>query len=234
MYQHCPWYFVGLHIYCYVKPASSSSDVSLQGVTISVSVLTLMCISIERRYAICYPLRFKSTPCRARLSIVVIWIVSTSIVVPELVVLDIHSPSGFSSDLTILLTSCRPTWAYQAAYQIFLIVAMYVLPFAFMFVAYVQIARCLWINPMVRASGEFVNCVLPISIAYISSISGLTCLQTPPACLRTLTLMVYLIAILIYTTQKLLGITVYGGIIFLGMGIPQNEIWHVFEDMFIS
>ncbi|KAK2171291.1 hypothetical protein NP493_1081g02026 [Ridgeia piscesae] len=113
-----------------------------------------MCISVERWYAICYPLRFNSTPSRARLTIVIIWVVSTSIVVPELVFLDIHPPSGFSPDLTILLTSCRPTWHYQAAYQLFLIVAMYVLPFALMFVAYVQIARCLWSNPLFKAPGE--------------------------------------------------------------------------------
>ena len=48
----------------------------MQGVSISVSVLTLSVISVERWYAICHPLKFKSTTTRARVMILLIWVVA--------------------------------------------------------------------------------------------------------------------------------------------------------------
>ena len=54
-----------------------------QGVSVSVSVLTLTCISIERWYAICHPLMFKSTPDRAKFIILIIWVIALSLIVPE-------------------------------------------------------------------------------------------------------------------------------------------------------
>lgn len=47
-----------------------------QTVSISVSVLTLTVISIERWYAICYPLKFKATTSRAKRLILLIWAIS--------------------------------------------------------------------------------------------------------------------------------------------------------------
>ena len=50
--------------------------------------------------------------------------------------------------LTILLTSCSPTWSdtSQAAFQLFLSIAMYIIPLIIMAIFYVQIAKCLWMN----------------------------------------------------------------------------------------
>ncbi|XP_070165519.1 orexin receptor type 2 isoform X2 [Polyergus mexicanus] len=48
----------------------------LQTVSVSVSVLTLTFISIDRWYAICFPLRFKSTTGRAKTAIIVIWLIA--------------------------------------------------------------------------------------------------------------------------------------------------------------
>lgn len=42
----------------------------------TVSVLTLTFISIDRWYAICYPLRFKSTTSRAKKAICIIWTIA--------------------------------------------------------------------------------------------------------------------------------------------------------------
>jgi hypothetical protein len=47
----------------------------LQTVSVTVSVMTLTSISIDRWYAICHPLKFKSTTSRARTAIIIIWIV---------------------------------------------------------------------------------------------------------------------------------------------------------------
>lgn len=110
----------------------------------SVSVLTLSVISIERFYAICHPLQFKATIRRTRLIICIIWIASLCILLPDVIVLDTHRK--FKVEMTILLTSCKPTWHYdqQVVYQLFIIMALFVLPLGLMAVAYVRIAICLW------------------------------------------------------------------------------------------
>lgn len=116
----------------------------MQGVSISVSILTLTFISIERYFAIVYPLRFRSTLCRTRLSIGAIWTVSCSLILPELVVLDVQH--RWPVEFTRLLTVCRPSWSSdrQTVYQIVLLVVLYALPLLVMAFAYVQIARRLW------------------------------------------------------------------------------------------
>lgn len=48
----------------------------LQTVSVSVSVLTLTVISVERWYAICYPLKFKATTGRAKRLILLIWVIA--------------------------------------------------------------------------------------------------------------------------------------------------------------
>lgn len=116
---------------------------SLQGVSVSVSVLTLTVIAIERWYAICHPLKFRSTTTRARVVILGIWVVSLVILLPDLVVLDIHRKFP---GLTVLLTTCKPTWPYesQATYQMFLVIALFFLPSCLIGFCYCRIARALW------------------------------------------------------------------------------------------
>ena len=112
--------------------------------SVSVSVLTLCAISVERYYAICHPLQFQATVKRTRLIIAIIWIVSLLILLPDVIVLDTHNQ--FPPELTILLTTCKPTWDYhlQFSYQLFLIFTLFVLPVGLMGVAYTRIAVELW------------------------------------------------------------------------------------------
>jgi len=116
---------------------------------VSVSVLTLTAISLERYYAIVHPLRLRATPSRTRLTIVAIWVVSAILIVPELIVLDTHRnlPVSVNSDL---LTTCKPGWSYkqQATYQIFLLGAVYLVPLSVMSVAYLRIGLTLWSGPI--------------------------------------------------------------------------------------
>ncbi|XP_060574756.1 orexin receptor type 2-like isoform X1 [Ruditapes philippinarum] len=115
----------------------------LQSIFISVSVLTLSSISVERWYAICHPLRFHSTVGRARTIIIIVWTVSILLAVPELI---------FSTVIpwnarTVLWSSCGPyLWNTrdQTIYQVFLMIAVYFVPMILMGFTYMQIALVLW------------------------------------------------------------------------------------------
>ena len=93
----------------------------MQGVSVSVSVMTLTAISVERYYAICHPLKFKATLRRARVTIAVIWLLSIIILLPDVIVLQTFPK--FPPELqTDLLTSCKPAWDYP--YQVIAHVAI--------------------------------------------------------------------------------------------------------------
>lgn len=117
----------------------------LQSVSVSVSVLTLTSISIDRWYAICHPLKFKSTATRAKRAIVLIWLTSLLLVLPDAIVLDTR-PSPDLLIQTTYFTDCTYTWGDDDSriYQLMIVLFLYVVPFALMSVFYYQIARVLW------------------------------------------------------------------------------------------
>lgn len=85
-----------------------------QTISVSVSVLTLSCIAQDRWYAICHPLKFKSTAKRARKSIVLIWVVSCVIMIPQAIVMECNSllPELLPelTNKTVLFTVCDEHW----------------------------------------------------------------------------------------------------------------------------
>lgn len=112
--------------------------------SISVSVLTLSAIAVERWYAICFPLVFKSTKRRAIVIISGIWIFSAAVAVPECIVATLSS--YFPSEYTILLTTCKPGWSEekQTIYQIVVLIVLYIIPMLLMAITYTHIALVLW------------------------------------------------------------------------------------------
>ncbi|KAG8581919.1 hypothetical protein GDO81_007840 [Engystomops pustulosus] len=119
----------------------------LQTVSVSVSVLTLSCIALDRWYAICHPLMFKSTAKRARNSIVIIWIVSCVIMIPQAIVMECKSVFPDLANKTVLFTVCDERWegeVYSKVYHICFFFITYMVPLCLMILAYLQIFRKLW------------------------------------------------------------------------------------------
>ncbi|XP_043919802.1 orexin receptor type 2 [Protopterus annectens] len=119
----------------------------LQTVSVSVSVLTLSCIALDRWYAICHPLMFKSTAKRARNSIIIIWIVSCVIMIPQAIVMECSSIFPQLVNKTRLFTVCDEHWAaeiYPKVYHSCFFLVTYMAPLCLMVLAYVQIFRKLW------------------------------------------------------------------------------------------
>uniref|UniRef100_A0A4W3J9G0 Orexin receptor type 2 n=1 Tax=Callorhinchus milii TaxID=7868 RepID=A0A4W3J9G0_CALMI len=132
------WFFG--QIFCKVIPY-------LQTVSVSVSVLTLSCIALDRWYAICHPLMFKSTAKRARNSIIIIWIVSCVLMTPQAIVMECSIMVPELVNKTILFTVCDEHWGdtvYPKVYHICFFIVTYMGPLCLMILAYFQIFRKLW------------------------------------------------------------------------------------------
>ncbi|KYB26244.1 Neuropeptide Y receptor-like Protein [Tribolium castaneum] len=116
----------------------------MKSVSVTVSVLTLTFISIDRWYAICFPLKFKSTTGRAKTAIGIIWIVALACDIPEMIYVT-TIPTVDEVD-TVLLTQCAPTWSTETDTIFFILkmVLFYLIPLLFMSIAYLQIIRVLW------------------------------------------------------------------------------------------
>ncbi|CAL7934547.1 unnamed protein product [Xylocopa violacea] len=117
----------------------------LQTVSVTVSILTLTAISIDRWYAICFPLRFKSTTGWAKTVIIGIWAFALLFDIPDLVVLHTVPPTHIQVK-TIVFTQCDVSWSpkRQVAFIIVKLIFLYTGPLIFMGGAYWQIVRVLW------------------------------------------------------------------------------------------
>ncbi|CAG9857806.1 unnamed protein product [Phyllotreta striolata] len=118
----------------------------LQSMSVTVSVLTLTFISLDRWYAICYPLKFKSTTGKAKTAILIIWIIAMVCEIPEPISLSAVPLISNGSVNVIYFTQCKPEWSVDVD-MIFITVKMvffFLIPLLFMIVAYSQIVRVLW------------------------------------------------------------------------------------------
>ncbi|KAI8489235.1 Orexin receptor type 2 [Branchiostoma belcheri] len=117
----------------------------LQMVSVSVSVLTLCAIAVERWYAIVHPLKFKSTNARARTIICLIWVVSLSIMAP---LVPMYKTSRFYPEhKTDLMTVCDEHWPdpiYGKIYHAAIVMVLFGIPIVLMMVSYCMIVWKLW------------------------------------------------------------------------------------------
>uniref|UniRef100_UPI00398EF5FD orexin receptor type 2 n=1 Tax=Pristiophorus japonicus TaxID=55135 RepID=UPI00398EF5FD len=132
------WFFG--QVFCKIIPY-------LQTVAVSVSVLTLSCIALDRWYAICHPLMFKSTAKRARNSIIMIWIISCVLMIPQAIVMECSIMVPELANKTLLFTICDEHWGddiYPKLYHICFFIVTYMAPLCLMVLAYFQIFWKLW------------------------------------------------------------------------------------------
>ncbi|OQV20160.1 Orexin receptor type 2 [Hypsibius exemplaris] len=117
-----------------------------QRVCVSVSVLTFFCIAVDRWYAIVCPLKFASTANRAKIAVLMTWLVAILVSLPELVYLDTKPSFLQTTAPTIYFTQCVAHWndTQETAYQIFVLYAFYVVPICTMIGLYGQIVYTLW------------------------------------------------------------------------------------------
>ncbi|XP_078093247.1 orexin/Hypocretin receptor type 1-like [Mustelus asterias] len=133
----------------------------LQTVSVSVSVLTLSSIALERWYAICHPLMFKSTTKRARNSVIAIWITSLLIMIPQAIVMEYSSIIPELANKTLLFSVCEEQWGdniYPKVYHVCFCIVTYVAPLCLMFLAYFQIFRKLWCKQIPGTSSTTLAC----------------------------------------------------------------------------
>ncbi|XP_077864375.1 orexin receptor type 2-like [Saccoglossus kowalevskii] len=118
-------------------------------VSMSVSVLTLSAIAVDRYFAICQPLMFKTTARRALTTILIIWVVSFIIPIPQSVMHvtepTTHADSPFSY---LSLTKCyEKLWQetiQQKIYHVVLVCIIYIIPLSMVTVAYILVCKQLW------------------------------------------------------------------------------------------
>ncbi|UJR22231.1 hypothetical protein I4U23_025294 [Adineta vaga] len=117
----------------------------IQNMSISVSVLTLMGISIERYQAIVYPLKFSGTKQRARILILSIWLLSIVLVLPDAIMMTLSRQYGDRLS-TIYLTYCQ--WnahpLFDLVYQLHISLCLFIIPLCLMVYTYTGVARVLW------------------------------------------------------------------------------------------
>ncbi|XP_059479765.1 orexin receptor type 2-like [Neocloeon triangulifer] len=156
-----------------------------QTVSVAVSVLTLTFISVDRWYAICFPLKFKSTTGRAKTAILLIWLVALTVDIPELLALQTQPPKLRVS--SHLFTQCAPNWSTETeiVYLCVKVVLLYSLPLVLMTVAYWQIVRVLWRSDAIPGHSELASSSATLASERTSSMrwnsSGST-RRTPLVC----------------------------------------------------
>ncbi|CAL4095628.1 unnamed protein product, partial [Meganyctiphanes norvegica] len=126
--------FIFGHLMCCVIPF-------LQAVSVSVSAWTLVTISLERFYGICYPLqarRWRSVS-HAYICCSAVWLLSLIAMSPVAVTSTLHPIQGGRH-------KCREVWPSKEVEQVFtmfLLLVLLMVPLLLMLIAYIRIAQVL-------------------------------------------------------------------------------------------
>lgn len=121
-----------------------------QGVSLSVSVMTLTAISIDRYYIIYKPMKARSICTNRKVKIILVstWILSIFIMSPLLIVFKYEKRKIQKTQSEFFeFNMCFESWPEFEAklgYEVLLICSLFVFPIIFMSYAYIKISRTLW------------------------------------------------------------------------------------------
>ncbi|XP_019635239.1 PREDICTED: neuropeptide Y receptor type 5-like [Branchiostoma belcheri] len=109
-----------------------------QQTSVLVSIFTLVTIGVDRYYGVVHPLMIRVTKTRARLIVVLIWVVSSGLAIPQLA---ISRQVVYSYG-----NRCEEVWAgkYEFGYTIAFMIVSYALPVVILCGTYLRIGTELW------------------------------------------------------------------------------------------
>ncbi|XP_005094658.2 QRFP-like peptide receptor [Aplysia californica] len=139
-----------------------------QNVSMICSVLTLTCISFERAIAVVSPLQARTicTMRHAKVVVVMVWVFSFLLALPILFIME-HQEVG----VRIKAYWCVKSFSgkiQHIAYELFMLVLMFILPMGVMICTYVIICVKVWRFTDMRADMRSGSCVNPIVYAFLS------------------------------------------------------------------
>ncbi|XP_002735552.1 neuropeptide FF receptor 2-like [Saccoglossus kowalevskii] len=117
----------------------------IQGLSVAASIFTLTIIAIDRHNNIVNPLRPRMEISTACVHVVVIWILSIAIMVPQGIVLDlIVWPLSSQTWIYVCTETKWPNVAHRKAYTAISFAFVYLIPLLLISVAYIRIVRKVW------------------------------------------------------------------------------------------
>lgn len=116
----------------------------LQTTSVTVSVLTLSAISVERYFAICKPWTRRLSKRFILRVIVCIWLIGVSVSIPDLIFYSV-TPT-FHESITFYLRYCSRQWKSNdnLIYNLVILIVLYSIPICLMAYTYAIISKQLW------------------------------------------------------------------------------------------
>uniref|UniRef100_A0ABM5GKK6 Neuropeptide FF receptor 2 n=1 Tax=Pogona vitticeps TaxID=103695 RepID=A0ABM5GKK6_9SAUR len=129
---------------------------TVQGISVSASVFTLVAIAVDRFRSIVYPFKQKLTVWTAVVIIVVIWVLAVAIMCPSAVMLKVQEEKHFRVVLdygnkTSPIYWCREDWPNQDMRKIYttvLFANIYLAPLSLIVIMYARIGITLFHTPL--------------------------------------------------------------------------------------
>lgn len=118
--------------------------VFLQGISVSCSVFTMVCIAVDRFCAIVFPYKKYINQRRSNLMIAFVWFISVALQSPTLYAMKLHRTSGGERTCVEDWTPLFDNLTLAKIYTVVLFVSMYLFPLIVIAVLYTGISWFLW------------------------------------------------------------------------------------------
>ncbi|XP_035668464.1 neuropeptide FF receptor 1-like [Branchiostoma floridae] len=136
---------------------------TVQVLSVSASVFTLIAIAVDRYYAVVHPTSSGVTKPAMRYILVSVWLVAVCTCVPQGLVLTSTTYQDVYTSDGQLMTTCEEVWPgdhYRAAYALGLFITSYLTPLFIIAVLYIRISMRLWYRP--KLGGNQTNSALSV------------------------------------------------------------------------